>query len=161
MIDSRKFNFSFFLSGITKVKSLKEGAEKFGGATEFDSGIYSNIPGDNFIHTNSQNNQISIFIPSTTNINQKVDNKKYIEYSLNYLERFYDITRINYYNTKGSWYSEDKKQVIEENITIITVNKEELTEVDVNIFITLANWIKREMNQEGVSISINSALAIV
>lgn len=161
MIDSKKFNFSFFLSGITRVKSLKEGAEKFGGATEFDSGIYSNIPGDNFIHTQKDKNQISIFIPSTTNINQKVDNKKYIEYSLNYLERFYDITRINYYNTKGSWYSEDKKQVIEEDITIITVNKEELTEVDINIFIQLANWIKREMAQEGVSIAINSALAIV
>lgn len=161
MIDSRKFNFSFFLSSITKVKNLTEGALRFGGATKYDNGTYSNIPGDNFIHTNSQNNQISIFIPSTKNINQKVNNKKYIEHSLNYLERFYSIAQINYYNTKGSWYSEDKKQVIEENITIITVNKEELTEVDINIFITLANWIKREMSQEGVSISINSALAIV
>ncbi len=160
MIDSKKFNFSFFLSGITKVKNLKEGAEKFGGATEFDSGIYSNIPGDNFIHI-QKNNQISVFIPSTTNCNIKTDNKKYIEYSLNYLERFYSIAQINYYNTKGSWYSEDKNEVIEEDITIMTVNKEELTEVDINIFIELANWIKREMAQEGVSISINSALAIV
>lgn len=161
MIDSKKFNFSFFLSRKTKVKSLKEGALKFGGATKFEHGIYSNIPGDNFIHTNNQNNQISIFIPSTTNINQKVDNKKYIEHSLNYLERFYDITRINHYNTKGSWYSEDKKQVIEEDITIMTVNTAELTEVDISIFVELANWIKKEMAQEGVSISINTSLAIV
>ena len=75
MIDSRKFNFSFFLSGITKVKNLTEGALRFGGATEFDSGIYSNIPGDNFIHTQKDKNQISIFIPSTKNINQKVKQK--------------------------------------------------------------------------------------
>ena len=161
MIDSKKFNFSFFLSGITKVKSLKEGALEHGGATEFDSGIYSNIPGDNFIHTQKDKNQISIFIPSTKNINIKTDNKKYIEYSLNYLQRFYDITKINHYNTKGSWYSEDKNEVIEENITIMTVNTKELAEVDIKIFVELANWIKREMSQEGVSIAINSSLAIV
>lgn len=161
MIDSKKFNFNFFLSGITKVKNLTEGALKYGGATKFEHGVYSNIPGDEFIHTQKDKNQISIFIPSTTNINQKIDNKKYIEHSLNYLERFYNITKINHYNTKGSWYSEDKKDVIKEDITIMTVNTEELTEVDVKIFIELANWIKREMSQEGVSIAINSALAIV
>jgi hypothetical protein len=160
VIDSRKFNFSFFLSGITKVKNLTEGALRFGGATKYDNGTYSNIPGDQYIHI-QKNNQISIFIPSTKNINQKVNNKKYIEYSLNYLERFYSIAQINYYNTKGSWYSEDKNEVIEEDITIMTVNKEELTEVDINIFVELANWIKKEMSQEGVSIAINSALAIV
>lgn len=160
MIDSKKFNFSFFLSGITKVKNLTEGALRFGGATEYDNGTYSNIPGDNFIHI-QKNNQISVFIPSTTNCNIKTDNKKYIEHSLNYLERFYSIAQINYYNTKGSWYSEDKNEVIEEDITIMTVNTKELTEVDINIFIELANWIKREMSQEGVSIAINSSLAIV
>jgi hypothetical protein len=160
MIDSKKFNFSFFLSSITKVKDLTEGALKFGGATEYDNGTYSNIPGDNFIHI-QKNNQISIFIPSTKNCNIKTNNEKYIQYSLNYLQRFYDITKINHYNTKGSWYSEDKKDVIEEDITIITVNTAELSEIDINIFVELANWIKKELSQEGVSIAINSSLAIV
>ena len=85
-----------------------------------------------------------------------------INYSINYLERFYSITdNLKYYKTMGSWYSDDNKKVIIEDITIVTLKLDQLTETDIQIFIDLANWIKKEMNQEGVSIAINTALAIV
>ena len=160
-INSRKFNFDFFLGGRQKVKSLQEGAKLFGGATKFDDGIYSNIENSEYIQIKEKNNEISIFVPSTLSINQKINNEYYNKYAINYLTRYYDISELKYYATKGSWYSEDLQQVVIEDITIITLRKDVLNELDIEIFINLANWIKQEMKQEGVSIAINSALAII
>lgn len=68
---------------------------------------------------------------------------------------------MRFYRTEGSWYSEDKNEVIIENITIITVTKDDMNPVDIYIFKLLADWIKKEMQQEGVTLAINSAMAIV
>ena len=160
-IDSKKFNFNFFLSDRKKVTSLKEGAIQNGGATQYNNGIYSNIAGDNFIRINEAGNTISIFIPSTTDVNKKTDNSEITQYIIKQLERVYNTDNIIYYDTKGSWYSDSLSQVIIENITIVSVNVATITEKDINLFIQLANYIKKEMSQEGVSISINAALAIV
>jgi hypothetical protein len=159
VINSSLFPFTFFLSDRIKVKSLTAGAKKHGGATIFNSGIYSNIAGDNNIKINKTNNTISIFIPSTTNINQKIDNSEFVQYSENYLMRFFGNTYT--YNSQGSWYSDELKKVIIENITIIQVTLNKVTEQDINIFVNLAKYIKQEMRQEGVSITINNSLAIV
>ena len=162
MINSKNFNFSFFMSDRKKVNSLEAGAIENGGATKFDDAIYSNIEGNNFIELKENNNQISIFIPSTMDINNKIDNKYYIKKSINYLEKYYNITNnLKYYKTIGSWFSDSLNKVIIEDITIITLQLIELNENDINIFITLANMIKSEMNQEAVSIAINESLAII
>jgi len=162
IINSNKFNFSFFLSDRKKVDNLEAGAIENGGATKFDDAIYSNIEGNNFIELKENNNQISIFIPSTMDINNKIDNQYYVKKSINYLERYYNITNnLKYYKTIGSWFSDSLNKVIIEDITIITLQLIELNENDINIFITLANMIKKEMNQEGVSIAINESLAII
>lgn len=160
LIDSKKFNFQYFLSGNKKVASLEEGAILYGGATQFDDGIYSNYSKSEYIKIN-KNNSISLFIPSTFDINKYIDNKYYINYCYNKIKSLYSNNSIKYYDTKGSWYSENLQQVIIENIAIITMRSDQLTERDIQIFIDLANWIKKEMQQEGVSIAINTALAIV
>jgi hypothetical protein len=159
VINSSLFPFSFFLSSRVKVNSLQAGAKKYGGATQFKNAIYSNVAGDNNIKINKTNNIISIFIPSTININQKIDNSEFVQYSENYLMRFFGNTYT--YNSKGSWYSDELKKVIIENIAIIQVTLNKVTEQDINIFINLAKHIKQEMRQEGVSITINNSLAIV
>ena len=64
-IDSKKFNFSLFLSDRKKVNSLEEGARFYGGATKFDDGIYSNYPKNEYIKITNDKNNISLFVPST------------------------------------------------------------------------------------------------
>ena len=160
-IDSKKFNFSFFLSDKKKVASLEEGACKFGGATKFDDAIYSNIAGNEYITLNETNNIISLFVPSTIDVNKKADNTEQVSYCIRQLKRYYNNINIKYYDTEGSWYSEDLKKVIIENIAIITLELNTITEADIINFINLAAWIKQEMRQEGVSIAINTALAII
>ena len=161
-INSKLFNFSFFLSNNKKVKSLSSGAINHGGATKFNDAIYSNIEGSELIELKESDNEISIFIPSTMDVNTITDNQVYINKSVNYLKRFYNISNnLKYYKTKGSWYSDDLQKVIIENITIITLKLDVLTELDIQIFTDLAEIVKRDMSQEGVSIAINKALAIV
>jgi hypothetical protein len=162
-IDSKKFNFSFVLNNRKKVASLEEGARLYGGATKFDDGVYSNFSDDNsdFIKVDNNKNNISIFIPSTLNVNEHIDNSYYVNYSYNYIKKIYNNVSVKYYNTVGSWYSEDLKKVVIENITIITLELNTITETDIINFVNLAAWIKQEMQQESVSIAINSALAIV
>ena len=161
LINSKKFNFQFFLSDNKKVASLEEGAIKYGGATMFDDAIYSNIAGNEYITLSESNNTISLFVPSTIDVNKKADNTEQVNYCIKQLKRHYNDANIVFYDAKGSWYSEDLQKVVIENITIITVEMETITENDIYNFIQLANWIKKEMSQEGVSIAINSALAIV
>ncbi len=161
MINSKQFNFSFFLSDRKKVNSLEAGAKKYGGSTRYNNGIYSNIPGSDYIKVNDKHNTLSIFIPSTMDIDKKTDNSDIISYSVNYLKKYYDNNDVIYYNTNGSWYSDDKQATIIEDITIISIDLVTVTDKDIDIFKTLALYIKQAMNQEGVSISINTALAIV
>lgn len=160
-IDSKKFHFSFFLSDRKKVASLEEGAITYGGATQLDDGIYSNIEGGEYININENKNIIALFVPSTINIDQHINNKYYVDYCYNKIKSLYNDNNIRYYDTKGSWYSDDLQKVVIENITIITLELNIITEVDIINFINLAAWIKQEMQQEGVSIAINAALAIV
>lgn len=161
LINSKKFNFQFFLSNNKKVASLEEGARLYGGATQFEDGIYSNIADSEYIKINENENNISLFVPSTININKYINNKYYVNYCYNKIKSLYSNNNVKYYDTKGSWFSEDLQKVIIEDITIITLELNIITEADIYNFIQLANWIKKEMRQEGVSIAINTALAIV
>ena len=160
-IDSKKFNFSFFLSDRKKVNTLEEGARIYGGATQFNNGIFSNYEDDSNIRINKYNNNISIFVPSTMEINKKADNSEIIQYIVKQLKQEYNTDNIIFYDTKGSWYSDSLNQVVIEDITIISVDLATVTEKDINLFIKLSNYIKQKMSQEGVSIAINTALAIV
>ena len=161
VIDSKMFNFDFFLSDRKMVSSLVYGAETFGGATMFEEGIYSNIPKNEYIEINKDNNSISLFIPSTVAINTTTDNNEQVMYCVEQLQKYYSNKNITYYDTKGSWYSDTLEKVVIEDITIITVDTATVTEQDIEIFIELAEYIKQDMEQEGVSIAINNSLAIV
>jgi hypothetical protein len=160
MINSNIFNFKFFLGGKIKVESLERGATEYGGATIFEDGIYSNIKTNDFIKVKDINT-ISLFIPSTIEINNKADNSLYVETVINLLSEKYNINDITFYKTSGSWFNEEGQQIIIEDITIINLRLKEINISDINIFIEMANFIKEEMKQEAVSININDCLAIV
>lgn len=154
-------SLNFFLANREKVTSLNAGAKKHGGATKTKAGIYSNYEGENFININEEKNTLSLLIPSTINVDEKIDNAEYVEYYFKLVASLYDINNLIVYNTNGSWYSDDLKKVVIEDITIIELNIEKVTENDINTFLMLASEVKENMNQEGVSVLVNDALCIV
>ena len=160
-INSKKFNFNFFLSSNKEVKNLETGAIENGGATKINNKTYSNIQGNDFIVINEKSNTLAIYIPDTMDVDSQTDNTQYIDYSMKYIQKLYNTNNVKFEATQGSWYSEDMKKVVYDNITIVSISLNTVKENDIKNFVTLAQYIKSEMNQEGVSIAINQSLAIV
>jgi hypothetical protein len=163
LINSKEFNFQFFLSGSTQVESLEQGAKCFGGATlQKDGTIVSNVEGNDFIAVNDSKNVISLFVPSTANVNEKTDNTHVLNLLIDFLQPTFKNESISYFNTKGSWFSSELNTTVVENITIIQVEfTSEVTSGIIALFVRLAGYVKKELSQEGVSISINDSLAII
>ena len=160
-INSKLFNLQYFYSSNKEVKNLISGALENGGATKINNKIYSNIQENDFIILNEKSNTLAIYIPSTMDTDTQIDNTKYINYSANYIQNLYSNNQISFESTQGSWFSEDMNKVVIDDITIISISLNEVTQQDIHNFIILAQYIKTEMNQEGVSVLINKSLAII
>lgn len=151
---------SFFLGGSKKVASLEEGAIENGGATHFGSSIISNIETDNFIKISNSKNILRLFVPSTLNVNSTINNIEYVKKYYSWISRRYNNT-ITVTNTKGSWYSDNTKSVVIEDVTILELHLKEVKKCDINFFLDLGLTIKEEMLQDSVSVMINDALCLV
>ena len=152
----------FFLGGIEKVDSLEIGAQKNGGATLFKEGVFSNYDnGENNIIIDSKKNTISIIIPSTIDVDKEIDNKKYVEYYSSIIKNYAKFKNVFFYNSIGSWFSDDLNKVVIEKNTIITIEVDDLTSKDIMFMINLGKIVKKDMTQEAISVIVNNALCLV
>ena len=162
LLNKKLFNqISYFLSNKKSVSSLDAGAKRFGGATKIENTIYSNIKGSNNLKVNDNQNSISLFIPSTINADEKIDNSEFVEKYFNYIENHFNNANIIVRKTNGAWYSDDMRKTIIEDITIIEVNTVKLNRSDISYMLNLGLGVKKEMNQEAVSVTINKSLCLV
>lgn len=165
-INTSKYGFSFFLSGKKAVSNLEVAAKQYGGATlNLDTGEqYSNIPGGEFIQLKPgrELNTVSLFVPSTENVYRQADReliKRVVSVIVQRLyQRFETFPRVE--KGLGSWQTANC-DVIYDNLQIVSVFLENITEADIKFFVHLGKYIKREMSQEAVSLGINDALALV
>lgn len=160
MLNSNNYNFMYFYGGGEVVSSLEEGALRNGGATKYADKIISNIETNEFIEIKEEN-EISIFIPSTINVNIQIDNREYLEKIINKIADRYSLNELTFYNAEGSWLDEITNEVIIEKITIVTLKTKEINDIDVRFFIKLAEFLKIDMIQQGISLRINDSLAII
>jgi hypothetical protein len=165
-INSRSFNFNFFLSEKTKVNSLDEAAKIYGGATKnIETGeIFSNVPGSEFIEIKTgELNTLSVYIPDTINVNETIELNQHQEIVQKIITDIYHKygSVPTYENGLGSWFSDELNHVVYDNIIIASIELENIKKSDINFFIGLAQFIKQQMKQEGVTIAINTAMAIV
>ena len=152
----------FLLGGMEKVDSLEIGAQKNGGATLFKEGVFSNYDnGENNIIIDSKKNTISIIIPSTIDVDKEIDNKEYVKYYSNIIKNYAKFKNVFFYNSIGSWFSDDLNKVIIEKNTIITIEVDDLTSKDIMFMINLGKIVKKDMTQEAISVIINNALCLV
>ena len=152
----------FFLGGIEKVDNLEIGARKNGGATLFKDGVFSNYDnGKNNIIIDSKKNTISIIIPSTIDADKEINNKKYVEYYSSIIKNYAKFKNVFFYNSCGSWFSDNLNKVIIEKNTIITIEVDDLTSKDIMFMINLGKIVKKDMTQEAISVIVNNALCLV
>ena len=152
----------FFLGGIEKVDNLEIGARKNGGATLFKDGVFSNYDnGKNNIIIDSKKNTISIIIPSTIDADKEINNKKYVEYYSSIIKNYAKFKNVFFYNSCGSWFSDNLNKVIIEKNTIITIEVDDLTSKDIMFMINLGKIVKKDRSQEAISVIVNNALCLV
>lgn len=147
---------TFYLANRIQVESLEDGAVQYGGATLIDGKIYSNVEESEELKLNMKNT-VGILVPTTININTKINNKKYVEEVENTIKDFGKT--INKFDSKGSWYSDIEGVVVEEN-TIVTFESNG-NPFDMQLLKYLAEKLKTDMKQEAITIILNDGIAII
>ena len=147
---------TFYLANRIQVESLEDGAVQYGGATLIDGKIYSNIEESEELKLNMKNT-VGILVPTTIDVNVKVDNKKYVEEVENTIKDFGKT--ISKFDSKGSWYSDTEGVVVEEN-TIVTFESNG-NPFDLQLLKYLAEKLKTDMKQEAITIILNDGIAII
>ena len=146
----------FYLANRIQVESLEAGAREYGGATLINGKIYSNVEESEELKLNMKNT-VGILVPSTIEVNTKIDNKKYVEEVENTIKDFGKT--INKFDSRGSWYSDVEGVVVEEN-TIVTFESNG-NPFDMQLLKYLAEKLKTDMKQEAITIILNDGIAIV
>jgi len=102
--------------------------------------------------------RVAIYIPSTININEEVDNTFYVnEILTKFSEIFGGATAIN---ADGAWVSNKKGLVIEKN-KIVYSYCDRLTNEKIDEVLNICQWLKQELRQEAISLVINNQLYFI
>lgn len=146
----------FYLANRVEVGSLEEGAKMYGGATRIGNKIYSNIEEAENLELNEENT-VGILVPTTIDVNTKINNKKYVDKIENTLKDFGKL--ITNIKSEGSWYSDVEGTVIEENNMILFNSNGNI--FDLKLLSYLAEELKEDMKQEAVTVILNEGIAII
>ncbi|MGM0889161.1 MAG: DUF3574 domain-containing protein [Bacillota bacterium] len=101
---------------------------------------------------------VKIYVPSTYNVDQPIDNTPYVNKSLEeFSKMFGGATAID---GTGSWLSDDN-QLIKEKVTIVYSYAEDLDKKKINKVVTYAKSLKEEMKQSSVSLEVNGKMYFI
>ena len=106
----------------------------------------------------SLSHSVSIFVPSTSEINKNVDNTKQVN---EVLEKLSNLNGgASAINLTGAWVSDTAGLVLENTVKVFS-NCEEITEEILNVVYDIAEEIKKSMSQDAVAVEIDSTLYFV
>ena len=103
--------------------------------------------------------KVSIYVPSTNNVNEQVDNSAMVDYVHTTLSRFFGGATCA--PAIGGWVSESG-ELVKERVTIVYAfcTDEQLERYDEDI-ISVCEKIKKDMAQEAVSLEVNGELYFI
>lgn len=102
--------------------------------------------------------RIVVYVPSTVNVNQSIDNSVYVRHVMEELSKLFGGATA--YDANGAWLSDEKGLVIEQ-VTMVYSFTDSLDNQKLEKVIELCEWIKEEMSQECVSLEVNGQLYFV
>jgi hypothetical protein len=112
-----------------------------------------------FVDRLQKNNHLGIFIPTTINVNQKVDNSRYVQKTLNFLgERFGGATSEE---AQGIWNSQEIGLVGERLFKVHTYASSSDLKRHLDDVVDYVKRIKIELKQEAMALEINQKLTLI
>jgi CRP-like cAMP-binding protein len=107
----------------------------------------------------SLNHSIGIFIPSTIDVDQAIDNTEQVQSALSFLGNvFGGATRSE---VEGCWRSEESGLVVEQVTIVRTFITKRALERHLDEVIVFATQLKQEMKQEAVALDVDNQLILV
>lgn len=101
---------------------------------------------------------VKIYVPSTYNVDQPIDNTPYVNQSLEkFSKMFGGATAIE---GTGAWVA-DNDQLIKEKVTIVYSFAEKLNKSKINEVVAYAKSLKEEMKQSSVSLEVNGKMYFI
>ncbi|WP_225985489.1 DUF3574 domain-containing protein [Priestia endophytica] len=103
-------------------------------------------------------NVVKIYVPSTYNIDEPIDNKKYVDQSLEkFSNMFGGATSVD---GTGAWIGDNKK-LVKEKVTVVYSFAEKLDKDKMNKVVEYAKHLKNDMKQSSVSLEINGKMYFI
>ena len=109
--------------------------------------------------TYDMENKVSIYVPSTVNVNKRIDNKKQVMAIIKQMSLLFGGATS--YECVGGWVADNGDIVTEQvNIVYSFCDKKSLNNNLANV-INICQQIKKEMKQEAVTLEINGKAAFI
>lgn len=107
----------------------------------------------------SLNHEVSLFVPSTMDVSQQVDNGQQVKEALSFLGNLFGGATSS--SAEGAWRSEDDGLVTEQVTIVRTFVSRKALDTHLDDVIGFATHLKQTMKQEAVAISVDSQLILV
>jgi hypothetical protein len=107
----------------------------------------------------SLSENVKIYIPSTINVDEKIDNGVHVETVRNALNECFGGSTA--YNAIGSWFSDNLQKNVIEGVAIVQSFTDKLDNEKIDFVLQVAKTLCNEMKQECVSIEINNVLYFI
>ena len=103
--------------------------------------------------------KVSIYVPSTINVNEKCDNSAQVMNVITELSKLFGGATAS--QAVGGWVCEDGNTVVE-NVTIVYAfcTSDQLNQ-NIDEVISICETLKKEMSQEAISLEINGQLGFI
>lgn len=102
--------------------------------------------------------RVAIYVPSTININEPIDNTPYVKAATEFLAKL--CGGATAYNALGSYMLNDET-LVTESVTIVWAGCKQLTPDILNRLHSLATYLKKIMTQDSVMVEIDHEIAFV
>lgn len=102
--------------------------------------------------------KVTIYVPSTVNVNQQIDNTAYVNSTAELLSNLFGGATSS--QAVGYWVS-DTTGLVKENTTIVFAFAKELSDKAISKIIEHCETMKRELTQDAIALEIDSKMYFV
>lgn len=103
--------------------------------------------------------RLTVYVPSTINVNEKINNKKYVDATASLLSSFFGGATST--NAQGYWISPSIGLVREKSTMVFAYCNESSLESHIDDVVTHCEELKRELRQDAIALEINGKMYFI
>lgn len=105
------------------------------------------------------NSKVSVYVPSTINVNESTDNTEYVKRVITELASMFGGATAS--KAVGGWVSASGETIIEDVTIVYAFCTEKQLQDNFHKVLSICETLKKEMSQEAISLEVNGQLAFI